>query len=138
MNTLSAASTARPARTTHASWLALVLALALLACTLPVHAARTNDYPTADRFVYVEECMRQHPGNHYEMLNKCSCTLDKIAAEVSFDDYETMVTATNANSIGGERGGAIRDVEPMQVQIRRFRALQTAAKKSCFINVDAK
>ena len=72
------------------------------------------------------------------MVAKCSCVLDKIAAEVSFDDFETMATATNANSIGGERGNAIRDAESMQTQIKRFRTLQTAAKKSCFINVDAK
>jgi hypothetical protein len=110
--------------------------LALAAFTAPARAA--NDYPTIDRVVYVEACMAQHPGPRYEMLSKCSCVLDKIASEVSFDDFETMSTATNANSIGGERGSELRDSEAMQNQIKRFRTLQTKAKQSCFINVESK
>ena len=114
-----------------ASKLVLLATGVLGLCTaLP---ARAHDYPTADRVVYVQECMRQHPGPHFEMLNKCSCTLDKLAGEISFDDFVQMSTASNANSIGGERGNTIRDTEVLQVQIRRFRQLQSAAKKSCFI-----
>ena len=96
-------------------------------------SAHAHDYPTADRVIYVQECMRQHPGPHFEMLNKCSCALDKLAGEVSFDDFVQMSTASNANSIGGERGNTIRDTEMLQIQIRRFRQIQSAAKKSCFI-----
>lgn len=108
--------------------------LVLLQVALP---AAANDFPTADRVLYVQDCMRQHPGPHYEMVNKCACTLDKIAAEVRFADFDTMSTATHANSIGGERGNSIRDAAVLQDQIKRYRALQTTAKKSCFIN-DAK
>ena len=43
----------------------------------PAHAF---DYPTSDRVLFVQACMRDNPGPHYEMLNKCSCALDKIAA----------------------------------------------------------
>lgn len=117
------------------AWRGTLSVLVLAASALPAHA---NDYPTADRVMYVHECMRQHPGTHYEMVNKCSCTLDKLASQLKFEEFESMVTATNANSIGGERGGAIRDVEVVQKEIRRFRDLQAAAKKSCFINLDAK
>jgi hypothetical protein len=99
--------------------------------------AHAHDYPTAERVVYVEACMHDHPGPHYEMLNKCSCVLDTIARDVPFDDYVTMSTATNANSIGGERGSYIRDVESLQVQIRKFRQLQSQAQKSCLIAPDA-
>jgi hypothetical protein len=116
----------------------LAASAALLSAAALNAPAQAHDYPTADRVIFVQECMRQHPGSHYEMLNKCSCTLDKIAAEVSFDDFETMTTATNANSIGGERGNEIRDSAGMQDQIKRYRALQAAAKKSCFINLEAK
>ena len=111
---------------------------ALFAVAASAAPERANDYPTLDRVVYVEACMAQHPGPHYEMLSKCSCTLDKIASEVSFSEFETMTTATNANSIGGERGGEIRDTQVMQDEIKRFKALQAKAKHSCFINVEAK
>ena len=110
--------------------------LLLGAFAAPARAA--NDYPTLDRVVYVEACMAQHPGPRYEMLSKCSCALDKLASEVSFSDFETMATATNANSIGGERGSEMRDSEAMQNEIKRFRTLQAKAKQSCFINVEAK
>ena len=110
--------------------------LVLGAFAAPARAA--NDYPTLDRVVYVEACMAQHPGPRYEMLSKCSCALDKLASEVSFSDFETMATATNANSIGGERGSEMRDSEAMQNEIKRFRTLQAKAKQSCFINVETK
>jgi len=104
----------------------------LLACA---GAAVANDFPTVDRVLYVQECVRANAGPHYEMVNKCSCALDALAREVSFDDYTEMVTATNANSIGGERGGYIRDVEQLQVQIRRYRELQARVKSGCFIGM---
>lgn len=110
----------------------IVLAVLAQALALPA-LARDNDFPTVDRVLYVQECMRQNPGPHYEMVNKCACALDQLAEQVSFDDYVTMSTATNANSIGGERGNSIRDTELLQVQIRRYRDLQAKVKKSCFI-----
>lgn len=114
-------------RTHIVPWIAATL-LALPACV------QAHDYPTSERVVYVESCMRERPGSHYEMLNKCSCVIDAIAREVPYDDYVTMSTAANANSIGGERGSYIRDVEPLQVQIRKFRQLQAQARKTCLID----
>ena len=110
------------------------LAAAMIAAPI---AAQAHDYPTSERVLYVEACMHEHPGGHYEMLNKCSCVLDTLARELPYDDFVTMSTATNANSIGGERGNTIRDVEPLQVQIRKFRQMQAQARKSCFIAPDA-
>jgi hypothetical protein len=118
-----------------ASTLARVAALAtsvLLVGAGPA-SARDNDFPTIDRVLYVQECVRSHPGGHYEMVNKCACALDRVAAEVSFDDYVQMNTAANATSIGGERGGYIRENEPMQDLVKRYRALQTRVKKACFV-----
>ena len=108
---------------------------ALLIATSPWAAA--HDYPTAARVEYVQACMRDHPGAYYEMLNKCSCVLDRLAGDIPYDDFVSMSTATNANSIGGERGNTIRDTEPLQKQIREFRKLQAAAREGCFIRSQA-
>lgn len=108
----------------------LLGALALCAA-LP---ALANDFPTNERVLYVQECLRDHPGNPFEMISKCSCALDRMAAEVKFEEFLTMSTAAKANSIGGERGGYIRDVDLLQKEIRRFRDLQNRAKAACFIN----
>lgn len=100
--------------------------------------AAANDFPTVERVNYVQECMRTHPGPHYEMVNKCSCALDALAKVVKHADYVEMSTASNANSIGGERGNTIRDTEVLQAKVKRFRELQVRAKQGCFINLDAK
>jgi hypothetical protein len=102
----------------------------LLAAAAP---ARANDFPTVDRVLYVQECIRNNPGPHYEMVNKCSCALDRLAGEVKFADYVGMNTIVNAVTIGGERGGQLRDNESLKPQIARYRDLQTKVRKACFI-----
>ena len=111
----------------------LLRALAAAAIATAAGAAQAHDYPTSERVIYVEACMRDHPGAHYEMLNKCSCMLDAIAQGLPYDDYVEMSTAANANSIGGQRGSYIRDVPMLQEQIKKYKALQAQAQKSCFI-----
>lgn len=99
--------------------------------------AVAHDYPTADRVTWVQACMQEHPGHYFEMVNKCSCAIDRIARDVSYDDFTTMSTAANASSIGGERGGSLRASEGVQQQVRRFRTLQQQAKAACFIRAAA-
>lgn len=95
--------------------------------------ALANDFPTVDRVLYVHECMDAHPGPHFEMVNKCACALDALAAKLPFADYVQMSTATKATSIGGERGGYIRDSEGLQEQIKRYRGIKAEAEKGCFL-----
>ena len=71
---------------------ALTCCALLLASTL----SQANDFPTVDRVLYVQECMRDNPGPNFEMVNKCSCALDALAREVKFDEYVEMSTITTA------------------------------------------
>jgi hypothetical protein len=96
-------------------------------------AAQANDFPTVDRVLYVQECMRSHPGPGFEMVNKCSCALDALAGEVRYEEYVDLTTIANAVSIGGERGAALRDNDSLKAPIARWRALQAKAQKACFI-----
>lgn len=112
------------------------VALISSAAALPAGAAtkpRANDYPTQDRVLYVQECMRAHPGPAFEMMSKCSCAIDRLAEEVKFSDYVDMNTVVNAVTIGGERGGNLRDNESLKPQIARWRDLQSKVQKACFI-----
>ena len=97
-------------------------------------AAHANDFPTSARVLYVEDCMRANPGPYFEMVNKCSCAIDAFAAEVKYEEFTTMQTISNGMSIGGERGGAIRDVATLQPELKKYRELQGKVKKACFIN----
>jgi hypothetical protein len=109
-------------------------------CTMLMAAtpAPVNDFPTVDRVLYVQECMRAHPGPTFEMTTKCSCALDALATSVKYKDYVTMSTITKAMSIGGERGGQIRDVPSYEPEIKRLRELQAKAEKGCFIGAGPK
>ena len=97
-------------------------------------SASANDFPTVERVLYVQECVRAHPGQNFEMVNKCSCALDKLALKVKYDDYVTMTTIVKAITIGGERGGDLRDNETIKPQIKRYRDLQSEVQKSCFLD----
>ena len=112
--------------------------LTLCALLLASAAALANDFPTVDRVLYVQECMRAHPGPQFEMANKCSCALDALALDVKYDDYVTLSTISKAITIGGERGGTIRDAPSLEAQAKRYRELQTKAEKGCFINSEAR
>lgn len=96
-------------------------------------AAQANDFPTADRVLYVQECMRAHPGPQFEMIHKCSCVLDALAADLKYDDYVTLSTVNKAMSIGGERGSSIRDAPSLEPQAKRYREFQLKSEKACFI-----
>lgn len=109
----------------------LIAACALFAAAAPSFA---NDFPTADRVLYVQDCMKANPGPYYEMVNKCSCAVDRMAQKVKHADYVTMTTIVNAMSIGGERGNDLRDNETVKPQIKRYRTLQAEVQQACFIS----
>ena len=132
----------KPAMRSHSLVpVALAAALALAAGAAPAQeaGAASHDYPTAERVIWVEACMREHPdAGHYEMLNKCSCALDFIARRLTFDEYDTVHTETLAASIGGERGAVFRDTPEVQDKVKGFRKLQAEAQASCMIAPPAK
>jgi len=109
----------------------LPLLAALLAISLPAHA---HDYPTSGRVEYVLECMQKHEGK-YEYLYKCSCVIDHIAKQMSYDDYVAMSTASRNQTMAGERGALFRDPEPVKEMARKYKTLQASADKACYVNV---
>jgi hypothetical protein len=95
--------------------------------------APVNDFPTVERVVYVQDCLRANPGPAFEMINKCSCAVDRLAQEVRWEQFVELQTVANAVSIGGERGGELRDNETLKPAIKRYRDLQAQVQKACMI-----
>jgi len=96
--------------------------------------AAANDFPTVERVLFVEACARDHPDRpHQEMVYKCSCALDAMAAEYTYDQYVDLSTAFDAGQIAGERGAAVRESTTGQDLIKQFRAARAKALSSCFI-----
>jgi len=111
----------------------MFLGFLAFAAAAPAAGAAGNDFPTVDRVEYVQECMRNHPGSRHEMLYKCSCTLDRIAAKIPYGEYVELWTAANAVSIGGERGAQLRDAQMSQDMAKKFRTIEGKAQKDCFL-----
>ncbi|MGI9026091.1 MAG: hypothetical protein ACR2GP_11030 [Burkholderiaceae bacterium] len=110
----------------------LIVSLAAMSTAFPSLAA-AFDYPTKDRVEYVHICMRDHPSQSQEMIYKCSCVIDAIAKQMSYEEYVESSTAAYAYTIGGERGETVRAYTPAKKMADRFKEVQARAVKSCFI-----
>ncbi|MFC5477222.1 hypothetical protein [Massilia suwonensis] len=104
----------------------------LLAAGLAPLAVQAHDFPTSGRVEYVLECMQKHEGK-YEYLYKCSCAIDHIAKEMSYEDYVAMSTAQRNQTLAGERGGMFRDPPTVKVMANKYKALQASASKACHV-----
>jgi hypothetical protein len=107
-------------------------ALGFLLASLPLLAG-AYEYPTVDRVEYVHACMRDNPGPAQEMIYKCSCVIDALARDMTYEEYVDTSTAANAFSIGGQIGESIRDSDDIKKLAKRFRDAQASAKKACFV-----
>lgn len=111
-------------------------ALALIAAAPAAHAdaTRVNDFPTVERVLFVEACVRDYPDrSRTEMLYKCSCVIDTIAAELSYADYVDASTAFAAGQVAGERGAHVRESSTGQDLASRYRAARAGARQGCML-----
>ncbi len=105
----------------------------VLAAAIFAPLCHANDFPTADRVEFVLECMRDHAGGQFELLSKCSCTVDRLAEEYKYDDFVEAQTMAKAVTIAGERGSTLRDNEEAQKAAKRYRASVIDAGRACFL-----
>lgn len=112
------------------SWFLSTTAIALLGAS---GAAQAYEYPTLTRVEYVEACAQQFDRPRQELIYKCSCAIDKIAAKVDHDTWVGLQTFNNAAPIAGERGAYLRERKDIRTQVKSYRALQTMAREKCFL-----
>lgn len=118
--------------------LSAAVSAALIAVTaLPAAAAPggdSHDYPTVDRVEYVHICQRDNADRPpHEMLYKCSCVIDALAQDLTYDEFVEGSTAFYAFNIAGERGQVIRNEATSRGLADRFKSLQIKAKRGCFV-----
>jgi hypothetical protein len=95
---------------------------------------RINDFPTVERVLFVEACVRDYPDrSRTEMVYKCSCVIDGLARELSYDEYVDASTAFAAGQVAGERGAQVRDSSTGQALASRFRAARGNARQQCMM-----
>jgi hypothetical protein len=100
----------------------------------PKAKAKVNNYPTLDRVQYVLECAQNYPDKvHQEMIYKCSCAIDEIAKQISYDDFLNAWTSSKAVTIAGDRG-AIREHQMVKGMVKQYKDVQGNAQKICLFN----
>jgi hypothetical protein len=108
--------------------------LLLLGSVMTVRTAAGNDFPTIDRVLFVENCVRDFPDRpRQEMLYKCSCAVDAIAGQFAYDEYVELATAVDAGQVAGKRGAAVRESSEGKSMSKRFKEARAKAYTSCFI-----
>jgi hypothetical protein len=97
----------------------------------PAQAAPAHgyNYPTEGRVEYVLGCMDEN-GHDFANVYKCSCTIDKIAAALPYDEYVEQSTFSKYATMGGEGGAEFR-MDKARAQTKKFRALQQTAYDQC-------
>lgn len=113
--------------------LSFILLMALsgaVAAAPPAH-----DYPTQARAEYVVGCMQELGGENYDTLYKCSCSIDRIADQVSYDHFVAMETFERGRQAGGERPELIREGSMASEYRRELKQVKANAAQQCMINV---
>jgi hypothetical protein len=109
----------------------LALSTAALSCAVATGGEqRVNDYPTAARVEYVNECIanqRDSLANVYQ----CSCVIDRIAETLTYDEFVEAITYSRYAGLPGEAGAIFRDSDDARQRARRFRELEQEAQKAC-------
>jgi len=111
-----------------------IRALSVLACLIaaPAAMAADHDYPTHERVMYAIQCINRH-GGAQELLYKCSCAIDRMAQQYSYDEFVDMQTAANALTMTGERGGELRDNGQVRAGAKLYRQSESVALQACGI-----
>ncbi|GAA4219718.1 hypothetical protein J4E08_14040 [Sagittula sp. NFXS13] len=111
---------------------ALLLAVFLpFAANAQDTAQRFNDYPTAARADYVFACMQTN-GRSREMLQKCACSIDEIAAILPYEGYLQAETVLSMRRTGGERMAVFNSAVAAEDLVKALRRAQAEAELVCF------
>ena len=89
-----------------------------------------HNYPTQARVEYVNECIAHHDDSLANVY-QCSCTIDRIAEYLSYDDFVTAITFARYSGLPGEGGALFRDSDEARATAKRFRELENHALREC-------
>ncbi|GFE52269.1 hypothetical protein So717_40220 [Roseobacter cerasinus] len=94
-------------------------------------ADQLNDYPTAARADYVFACMATN-GQTREMLDRCACSIDEIAAILPYEKYLEAETVLSMRRVGGERMSFFQSAAMAENMVADLRRAQAEAEIVCF------
>jgi hypothetical protein len=90
-----------------------------------------NDYPTSARADYVFACMQTN-GQTRDALDKCSCSIDAVAALLPYEEYEQAETIMSVRQKGGEKVVMFNSYAPFLEKVKNLKRAQVEAELRCF------
>jgi hypothetical protein len=123
-------------RLCHSRLVAPTFLLVCLAVTIAAGADKaadapaTNDYPTVARVEYVNDCIAAN-GGKLAGLYQCSCAIDRIAAQMNYDEFVQAGTFSKYATLPGEGGGIFRDSDEAKRLAKKFRQIEGEARRGC-------
>lgn len=90
-----------------------------------------NDFPTQARVEYVLGCMNRYGGEDYNNLYHCVCAVDRMAAQMKYDDYVANSTLVVMINTPGEKGGPFRDGTGGRKAVRAFQQFVKDTEADC-------
>ena len=115
---------------------AIFLILSTYLVVFPYAFAKTDEFPTIDRVLFVNECIREHGGG-LDSLYKCSCVMDYFIKNLTYEEFDNMDAATHGINTTGERSAIWRDPKSVRDGINRLKVVQSQAKKKCNLKGDS-
>ena len=88
-------------------------------------------YPTAVLADYVFACMAVN-GQRYDILQKCSCSIDYISSRLAYADYEKAETILQVQQDKGQRGIFYRETNWANSKVDTLKKLQAESTLVCF------
>ena len=96
----------------------------------PYLHAETKNFPTIDRVLFVNECVRENGGG-LDSLYKCSCVMDYFVNNLSYEEFDNMDASTHGINTTGERSAIWRDPDDIREGIKRLKKIKIEARKQC-------
>jgi hypothetical protein len=91
-----------------------------------------NDFPTDARAEYVFACMATN-GENREMLRRCSCSIDRIAEHLTYDEYVEAETVLRMRLMGGgEKATLFKETAWAKQIVDKLKQAQAEAELDCF------
>ena len=110
----------------------ICLCVAFFALTVVNTNAHDNPgYPTSTLADYVFACMAAN-GQRYDILQKCSCSIDYIAERLPHEDYEQIEAIMQAQQDIGQRGTFYRETQWANDRVDRLKKIQAESTVACF------
>ncbi len=106
------------------------LAIIINLMVYPQVQASSGDFPTIDRVLFVNECIRKHRGG-LDSLYKCSCVMDYFANNLTYAEFDNMDASSHGINTTGERSAIFRDPKGVREGINRLKEVQSIAKRKC-------